>query len=117
MTNYNERLDKLLANLVNQVAANEQRLLNGNATREETIDSDSNATMRAEQAITSLIKELVAEAKPLLKEKIASIEFIIWDRKTKVVGTFESETDLGFNKVINEFEQNLLKALEENSEA
>ena len=46
MTNYNERLDEVLANLVNQVAANEQRLLNDNATREETIDSDSNATMR-----------------------------------------------------------------------
>ncbi len=64
MTNYNERLDEILANLVNQVAANEQRLLNGNATREETIGSDSNATMRAKQAITSLTKELVAEAKP-----------------------------------------------------
>ena len=97
MTNYNERLDKLLANLVNQVAANEQRLLNGNATREETIDSDSNATMRAEQAITSLIKELVADAKP------GRADTQIW----------RENPDDAWDMAIDQFEQNLLKALEE----
>lgn len=91
------RLDETLANLVNQVAANEQRLLNGNATREETIDSDSNATMRAKQAITSLIKELVVEAKPEGFDEV------------------EPSTDYSRGAVdaIDEFEQNLLKALEE----
>ena len=97
MTNYNERLDKLLANLVNQVAANEQRLLNGNATREETIDSDSNATMRAEQAITSLIKELVADAKP------GRADTQIW----------RENPDDAWDMAIDQFEQNLLIALEE----
>lgn len=61
MTNYNKRLDEVLANLVNQVAANEQRLLNGNATRKATIGSDSHATTQAKQALTSLTKELVDE--------------------------------------------------------
>ena len=51
MTDNTQELDVILANLVNQIAANEQRLLNGNATREETINSDSGATMRAEKAI------------------------------------------------------------------
>ncbi len=46
-----QELDEILVNLANQIAANEQRLLNGNATREETINSDSDATMRAEKAI------------------------------------------------------------------
>ena len=92
MTNYNERLYEVLAS--------------HGAEEGEFTES-------LKQAITSLIKELVAEAKPLLKERTASTEFTTWDRKTKVVKTFESETDPGFNKAINEFEQNLLKALEE----
>ena len=101
MTNYNGRLDEILANLVNQIAANEQRLLNGNATREETIDSDSDATMRAKQAITSLIKELVAEAKPA-RAVISDDEMGI-DRARKSAA----------NSAIDQFEQNLLKVLEE----
>jgi vacuolar-type H+-ATPase subunit H len=100
MTNYNERLDEIFKQV---------QMAGGGLT---SVDRRK-LIAEAKQAHASLIKELVAEAKPLLKEKIASIEFIIWDRKTKVVGTFESETDLGFNKVINEFEQNLLKGLEE----
>ena len=100
MTNYNERLDELLANLVNQVAANEQRLLNGNATRKATIDSDSHATTQAKQAITSLIKELVAEAKPAIKPQFFC------------QGCDKSE-ERGYNQAIKEFEQNLLKELEE----
>lgn len=100
MTNYNEKLDEVLANLVNQVAANEQRLLNGNATRKATIDSDSHATTQAKQAITSLIKELVAEAKP--------------KKRNTDVGDAYQRTFCGeYNKGINQFEQNLLKALEE----
>ena len=97
MTNYNKRLDEIFAPLIDSPS-----LTLTTAYWDE-----------AKAAITSLIKELVAEAKPLLKEKTSSTEFTTWDRKTKVVKTFESETDPGFNKAINEFEQNLLKALEE----
>ena len=101
MTNYNERLDELLANLVNQVAANEQRLLNGNATRKATIDSDSHATTQAKQAITPLFKELVAEAKPA--RAIISDDELGIDRARKSAA----------NHAIDEFEQNLLKELKE----
>ena len=100
MTNYNERLDELLASLVNQVAANEQRLLNGNATRKATIDSDSHATTQAKQALTSLYKELVGEAKP--QEHI------------DVYTYSNAKTNGDIRKIaIDQFEQNLLKALEE----
>ena len=114
MTNYNERLDEIIDQLSDSSAS--RGWLDCKSGSEDTHPRNDLVDI-AKQAITSLIKELVAEAKPLLKEKIASIEFIIWDRKTKVVGTFESETDLGFNKVINEFEQNLLKALGNNGKA
>jgi len=92
------RLDEVLANPVNQVAANEQRLLNGNATRKATIDSDSHATTQAKQAITSLIKELVAEAKPEIPALFAKLDDI---------------SVIMYKKGTDEFEQNLLKALEE----
>ena len=132
MTNYNERLDEALFDLVNQVAANEQRLLNGNATREETIDSDSNATMRAKQAIASLIKELVAEAKPkidLLDIGVLTGRTIAVDRlgrenrhapkdEQKFAGSNTIEPHqaaymVAYKLSSDEFEQNLLKALEE----
>ena len=70
MTNYNERLDKLLTNLVNQVAANEQRLLNGNATRKATIDSDSHATTQAKQAILRWVAdEVIGEDEEIVHHK------------------------------------------------
>lgn len=112
MTNYNERLDELLANLVNQVAANEQRLLNGNATREETIDSDSNATMRAEKAITSLMKELVAEAKPERRDEPSPASGYYAGGDGPVKNSYQIFSE-GHNRAIDQFEQNLLKALEE----
>lgn len=61
MNDYNERLDYVLFNLVNQVAANEQRLLNGNATRKETINSNSKATMKAKKVITSINNAEIAK--------------------------------------------------------
>ena len=107
MTNYNERLDEILKTSHHRIRT---RILRDAEIYQSHI---AQSEYEAKQAITSLIKELVAEAKPLLKEKTSSTEFTTWDRKTKVVKTFESETDPGFNKAINEFEQNLLKALEE----
>ena len=59
----------------------------------------------AKQAITSLIKELVAEAKP---GKYSSGESIL-----NVDGIGEVDGYEGYNQAIDQFEQNLLKALEE----
>ena len=69
MTNYNERLDYVLAS--------------HGAEEGEFTES-------LKQAITSLIKELVAEAKPGM-----------------------AKNSLGWNEAIDQLEQNLLKALEE----
>ena len=59
----------------------------------------------AKQAITSLIKELVAEAKPC---KYSSGEYIL-----NVDGIGDVDGYEGYNQAIDQFEQNLLKALEE----
>ena len=76
MTNYNERLDEILGNLVNQIACNEQRLLNGNATREETIEWDSNATMRAEKAIQAHTNAEIAK----VLDRLAQLSFAELDK-------------------------------------
>jgi len=69
MTNYNERLDEILDNHAQEFKAGHLG--------------------KVKQAITSLIKELIAEAKP-------------------------KEMDSFYEKpIVDEFEQNLLKALEE----
>ena len=80
MTNYNERLDDVLTEL-----------------RSGTINFDD----KAKQAITSLIKELVAEAKPE-QQKIENMG-----------DTFKVDWARGYNVATDRFEQNLLKALEE----
>lgn len=79
MTNYKERLDKILRSM--QVEEY------GTVSKADT-----------KQAITSLIKELVAEAKPELPALFAGLN------------------DIGvimYKKGTDEFEHNLLKALEE----
>jgi len=76
MTNYNERLDKILSDHGAEQGEFHYSL---------------------KQAITSLIKELVAEAKP---------------EPTKYE-KYNSDCLEGFNIATDEFEQNLLKALEE----
>ena len=78
MTNYNERLDDVLTEL-----------------RSGTINFDD----KAKQAITSLIKELVAEAKP--------------ETWVDPGDTDELMRGQGYVDGIIDFEQNLLKALEE----
>lgn len=75
MTNYNERLDDLLTEL-----------------RSGTINFDD----KSKKAITSLIKELVAEAKPETMPSNLSPE------------DYEK-----CERVVNQYHQNLLKALEE----
>ena len=79
MTNYNERLDEVLDDFF-------------------TIGTERHIS-ELKQAITSLIKELVAEAKP---------------RKYKLDGsTKKPNLASEYNMAIDQFEQNLLKALEE----
>lgn len=79
MTNYNERLDKILSDHGAEQGEFHYSL---------------------KQAITSLTKELVAEAKPTNSET---------QRGSVTVYGDLSERDLN---IINQFEQNLLKVLE-----
>ena len=79
MTNYNERLEELLTEL-----------------RSGTINFDD----KAKQAITSLIKELVEEAKPNKKPQF-------------FCQACDKSEERGYNEAVKEFEQNLLKELEE----
>jgi len=83
MTNYNERLDEIFHDLY--LAGWNDKLLDDSPT---AVPSENQEKREAKQAITSLIKELVAEAKP-------------------------KEMDSFYEKpIVDEFEQNLLKALE-----
>ncbi len=88
MTNYNERLDEILDSFKLYLT------LPGNVIGGSSQDE-------AKQAITSLMKELVAEAKP---EKLND------ELNYSTYGE-------GHDTALDEFEQNILKALEENSEA
>ena len=83
MTNYNERLDKILAD--------HREWMRGVRT-DHLVGTSSEAT---KQAITSLIKELVAEAKP------------------DTSGFSDEYWRVNGSKVILMFEANLLKALED----
>ena len=87
MTNYNERLEEILDNMLS-----EQVLVNkiGQKPFDEAV-----------AAITSLIKELVAEAKPE--------EYVSYYATSPV----EGGRKIGYDEAAREFEQNLLKALEE----
>ena len=86
MTNYNERLCEILNTLGERHIMVEHRLIHIGMPEQNGKNIE---TREAKQAITSLIKELVAEAKP-------------------------KEMDSFYEKpIVDEFEQNLLKALEE----
>lgn len=97
MTNYNERLDEILYCLYNHayIESNKPVLLNENVAH----------ITNARQALTSLIKELVAEAKPCRETIIDK-----WnkDRVDEV-----KATNAAMNAWADIYEQNLLKALEE----
>ena len=84
MTNYNERLDEVLQGELVCISTDPEAYVAG---IEDT-----------KQAITSLIKELVAEAKPSGWVSPKNTDDPEWQ---------------GYSSGINEFEQNLLKALEE----
>ena len=89
MTNYNERLEEILTKLENSVALNiGSQGMRGEAPRR--------SHWKAKQSITPLIKELVAEAKPKTMPSNLSPE------------NYEK-----CERVVNQYHQNLLKALEE----
>ena len=90
MTDYNERLDET----VERIRRGMQRELGGTSPHLEA----GYTRDEAKQANTSLMKELVAEAKPSYKP-ISKYAASIYNQ--------------GFNQAVDEFEQNLLKALEE----
>ena len=99
MTNYNERLEQQLF----------RALTKGGLEKEKEIESKGRYIHRPmksivheeAQAITSLIKELVAVAKPgkRLPDDSPTAD--------------EDLVNYGYNEAIDEFEQNLLKELEE----
>ena len=89
MTNYNERLDEILMTF----------LFNGYGQDAEVYMPAADG---AKQLIASLMKELVAEAKP---EK--HVHHHAYGKP------FEDAQDIAYNAAIDQFEQNLLKELEE----
>lgn len=86
MTNYNERLDELLLTTLREMSRELEAY--------GYLDS-KNYLPEKREAVTSLIKELVAEAKP---------------KNNWLEG---SDLFYGQDEGVGEFEQNLLKALEE----
>ena len=131
MTNYNERLEKILDGRVCPTCFRVVEITDESIIFDETIKSETlKQTLKCEnkscptlyrakkfgddwyidkdiskQAITSLTKEMVAEAKP---GKYSSGESIL-----NVDGIGEVDGYEGYNQAIDQFEQNLLKALEE----
>ena len=98
MTNYNERLDKILMGVWHEG----YNRCNQEKNHPDGYDNYSYSMNenQAKQAFTSLMKELVAEAKPNKKPQFFC------------QGCDKSE-ERGHNQAIDEFEQNILKALEE----
>ena len=95
MTNYNEILDEILDNLGERHIMVEHRLVHILIPEQKGKNIE---TRRAKQAITSLIKELVEEAKPGTWVDPEDTDDLEWQ---------------GYVKGVSDFEQNLLKALEE----
>ena len=91
MTNYNERLDEILDYLLTDIYMNNEHF----AANQEALDKTKEEPM---QAITSLIKELVADAKPEIPVATSWQEGI--EKKA-------------FEDAIRVYEYKLLKALEE----
>ncbi len=96
MTNYNERLEEALLMLTNAAYAK------GNEDPRQVLSGVPRVTTAdTKQAIASLTKELVAEAKP--KRAVIHYDELGIDRARKSAA----------NSALDRFEQNLLKALEE----
>ena len=109
MTNYNERLDEILRSLAHQA------YLTAHAPGYTKLDGRTYKTAvdEAKQAINSLFKELVAEAKPFdyVPEGHEPDACLNHEKYTSACcGCQRQRARL---EAVSEFEQNLLKALEE----
>ena len=97
MTNYNERLDEILK----QVSEAARQAIRDYRDHKEPAPQEL-THLKAKQALTSLIKELVAEAKP---------EDYGYSHKGNELENYIPAKM--YDNGISRFEQNLLKALEE----
>ena len=98
MTNYSERLDKIIRAVYNRGYVDGEPL----AMYDKPIQMKQS---EAKQAITSLYKELVAAAKPKYRKPSYGNGV---DESLAL-----SYSDKEYNLALDEFEQNLLKELEE----
>jgi hypothetical protein len=98
MTNYNERLDEVLRRL-HKCAKHEDDV-------EQQFADECITPAQAKQALTSLTKELVVEAKPMVASREV-IQTYLQNGMTQKAAEYH-----GRNHAIEQFEQNLLKALE-----
>ena len=94
MTDSTQELDEILNDYADEHRNHAYEFDNKEISQYEYLKSMLDDKDKAKQALTSLIKELVADAKP-----------------PHVHGTTVSSGQ--FNRGVSEFEQNLLKALEE----
>ena len=105
MTNYNERLDEILSDLREDAISYGEGLHHGSVKSDDEIKIASESLLaiqtEAKRALASLTKELVAEAKP---EKKSTEDYGSWE---------EGHRNAGWNNCLEQYEQNLLKALEE----
>lgn len=95
MTNYSERLDEQLNYLM------EYSYKYGRCEIPSSENPPLIIARQAKQAITSLYKELVAEAKP--------VEYVSYD----ATDPLKRGRQIGYDEAVRKFEQNLLKGLEE----
>ena len=99
MTNYNERLDEILERHgMYAVLKDENRFDDAAMEREFPAEVGPDKT---KQAISSLFKELVAEAKPK--------DYVDYYANDPI----ERGRKISYDEAVREFEQNLLKALDE----
>ena len=102
----NERLDEILTKLENAVALN----IGSQGMRGE---APKRSHWKAKQAITSLIKELVAEAKPTNYTPKGHHPDACLNHEKYTSACCGCQKQRARLQEIDEFEQNLLKALEE----
>ena len=102
MTNYNERLDEILDNVLIGMYCT-----NPDGDFVPLYDGKNVLRDGAKQALTSLIKELVAEAKPSYKTDTRGAT------QNPNNAFYHTKKAQGYNEAIEDYEQNLLKALEE----
>lgn len=112
MTNYNERLDEIIRSAYHGNVSWIYDQLDGTSFIGAALGEVEKNIVDTKQAITSLNKELVAEALKELKEEVigevpSKMNTDNWKYDRRV-----AELKLWQHQAIDQFEQNLLKALE-----